>query len=65
MDLQVGELEGLVIHQDQDRLLRAKEHVQAGVGGSGLGQGVAPGSDCVIRAPDIARLLLHDYPAMP
>jgi hypothetical protein len=35
----VGELEGLVIDQDQDRPLRGKEGVQAGLGGDGLGHG--------------------------
>ena len=35
--VQVGELKGLVIDQDQDRLLRGKEGVQAGLGGDGLG----------------------------
>jgi hypothetical protein len=35
--VQVGELEGLVIDQDQDRLLRGKEGVQAGLGGRWTG----------------------------
>jgi hypothetical protein len=35
--VQVGELEGLVIDQDQDRILRGKEGVQAGLGGRWTG----------------------------
>ena len=35
--VQVGELKGLVIDQDQDRLLRGEEGAQAGLGGDGLG----------------------------
>ena len=39
MAVQVGELEGLVIDQDQDRLRRGKEGVEAVLGGNGLGHG--------------------------
>ena len=52
--VQVGELEGLVIDQDQDRLLRGKEGVRAGLGGDGLGSRASLGIEIALFAPWIS-----------
>jgi len=58
--VQVGELEGLVINQDQDRFPRSEEGIESVLRGRGLGHGLYSDCDLVVCRPDIAYLLRGD-----
>jgi hypothetical protein len=59
--VQIGELEWLVVDQDQHGLLGSEESVKAVLEGDGLRHGRHSGfEDFVARGVDIAALLVHD-----
>jgi hypothetical protein len=59
--VEIGELERLVVDQDQNALLGGEESVQAVLWGAGLGHGGHSGFlRFVVRGVDIACSLVHD-----
>ena len=58
--VQVGELEGLVVDQDQDQLLGGEEGVEAVLAAVDWVMAFTPVWVAVVRGVDIANLLLHD-----